>query len=211
MAFQTIDYERWERREIYEAFHRTGIYVTVQMDITELRAALEKRGLRLYPALIYCVCRVVNSHEEYRYGYDENHNIGIWDVLHPFYTLPRRDNGELFSMKYTEYAPDFTEFYRRFLEDSERGETCGRLICDEVLPKNIVGISAMPGARFSSFQFFGDQKEDLTPFVVFGKFYREGERTLIPVSGEFSHGVSDGVQISRFFEGLEDCAARLLE
>ena len=61
MAFQTIDYERWERREIYEAFHRTGIYITVQMDITELRAALKKRGLRLYPALIYCCLLYTSS------------------------------------------------------------------------------------------------------------------------------------------------------
>lgn len=211
MGFHKIDYEHWERREIYEAFHRTGIYVTVQMDITGLLPALKERGLRLYPALIYCVCRVVNSDRQYRYGYDENYDIGFWDLLHPFYTLPRRDNGELFSMKYTEYTPDFMEFYRRFLRDSEQGETCGRLLCDEVLPKNIVGITTMPGTRFSAFQFFGGQKEDLCPFVVFGQFYREGEKTLIPVSGEFSHGVSDGVQISRFFERLEDCAAGLLK
>ena len=99
MAFTPIDEQTWERREYLEVFRQTAIYLTAEVDITPLYRHTKARGEKLYPALIWCAAAVLNRHVHFRYGRDEAGRIGIWDVLHPYYTVPRRDAPDLFAMK----------------------------------------------------------------------------------------------------------------
>ena len=52
-------------------------------------------------------------------------------------------------------------------------------------------------------------KPDFTPFVLLGKVHPAGDRTVLPVGGEFAHAVNDGGHISGFFKELEETAAKL--
>ena len=196
MAFTPIDEQTWERREYLEVFRQTAIY------LTDVGGARCNPGAVHHPVLRY-ECRY------FRYGRDEAGRIGIWDELHPYYTVPRRDAPDLFAMKVTRFTPDYDAFLSRFREDYARAETCGRLLCDETLPPNVCGISAMPGLAFSAFSFGGDPKPDFTPFVLLGKVHPAGDRTVLPVGGEFAHAVNDGGHISGFFKELEETAAKL--
>ena len=135
MAFTPIDEQTWERREYLEVFRQTAIYLTAEVDITPLYRHTKARGEKLYPALVWCVAAVLNRHAHFRYGRDEAGRIGIWDELHPYYTVPRRDAPDLFAMKVTRFTPDYDAFLSRFREDYARAETCGRLLCDETLPQ----------------------------------------------------------------------------
>ncbi|WNX84849.1 CatA-like O-acetyltransferase [Agathobaculum sp. NTUH-O15-33] len=204
MFFTPIDYERWERKEYLKYFQETAIYITADVDITALYGQIKRRGLRLYPALVYCAARVINQDQAFRYARDAQGNIGLWDVVYPYYTVPRLDDNALFSMKCTAYTADFAAFYEAFTGDYAQAETSGRLLCDPKLPENICGISITPELSFTAFSFGGSPKEDFTPFTLFGRFRREGERILLPVAGEFSHAVNDGLHISRFFQQLEE-------
>ena len=211
MGFTPVDPAAWERAEFLSLFGHTAVYMTVELDITGLLARLRRRELRLYPALVYCAANVINRFPEFRYGRNSRGENGQWDVVHPFYTVPRADNPALFSMKYTPYVPDFAAFYRAFADDCQAARTCGRLVADENLPENICGISAVPGTSFTSFSFGGDPKTDFIPFVLYGRYRQEGERVRLPVAGEFSHAVNDGFHISRFFRELEETADTLLD
>ena len=53
MSFIPIDPAAWERVEYFEYFQSTTLYITAQVDITLLYERLKRRGLRLYPALVY--------------------------------------------------------------------------------------------------------------------------------------------------------------
>lgn len=209
MSFVRINYDQWERKEFLEYFQNTAIYMTALIDISTLYKEIKQRGLRLYPALVYCAAKVINQHPEFRYAYDDQQNVGIWDTLHPYYTVPRKNNHMLFSMKCTQLTFDFSAFYADFVRDYALAERCGRLLCDESLPKNICGISIVPGLQYSSFSFGGSPKMDFTPFTLFGKFEQQGESVRLPVSGEFSHAVNDGAHISLFFQELEKTANQL--
>ena len=209
MAFTPIDESAWERREYLEVFRQTAVYLTAEADITPLYRRVRARGERLYPALIWCAAAVLNRHPHFRYGRDEAGRIGIWDVLHPYYTVPRRDAPDLFAMKVTPFTEDYQTFLAAFQTDYARAETCGRLLCDETLPPNLCGISAVPGLAFSAFSFGGDPKPDFTPFVLLGQVHPAGDRMMLPVGGEFAHAVNDGSHISGFFRELEETAAGL--
>ena len=120
MAFTPIDEQTWERREYLEVFRQTAIYLTAEVDITPLYRHTKAQGEKLYPALIWCAAAVLNRHVHFRYGRDEAGRIGIWDVLHPYYTVPRRDAPDLFAMKVTRFTPDYDAFLSRFREDYAR-------------------------------------------------------------------------------------------
>lgn len=202
MPFNPIDYEKWERKEIYEHFKGTVMYTTVQMDISRLLQRVKSGGQRLYPALIHCIAAVVNSCADYRYGLVEG-NIGWWDAIHPCFTVPRKGKPELFSMAVTSYEDDFGAFLQRWLADYARAETCGRLMSDAWTP-DTMGITAAPGLPFTSFAFSdADGKEDFAPFIIIGKYELKGDRVIMPVCGEFVHSVNDGYHVSRFFELLQ--------
>lgn len=161
MAFTPIDEQTWERREYLEVFRQTAIYLTAEVDITPLYRHTKARGEKLYPALIWCAAAVLNRHVHFRYGRDEAGRIGIWDVLHPYYTVPRRDAPDLFAMKVTRFMPDYDVFRQDFQADYARAETCGRLLCDETLPQMSAVSPARPGLAFSAFSFGGDPQAGL--------------------------------------------------
>ena len=92
--FTALDFDHWPRREIFTCFRRTAIYLTVQVDVTGLWRRCKRGGLRLYPALIYGAARVVNGDPAFRYGFDQQGRLGLWDRLTPYYTVPRREGGE---------------------------------------------------------------------------------------------------------------------
>ena len=209
MAFTPIDEQTWERREYLEVFRQTAIYLTAEADITAMYKRVKNRGEKLYPALIWCVAAVLNRHVHFRYGRDQAGRIGIWDMLHPYYTVPRREAPDQFAMKVTPFTADYRTFLAAFQADYAQAESCGRLLCDEALPPNLCGISAVPGLAFSAFSFGGDPKPDFTPFVLLGKVHPQEDRMVLPVGGEFAHAVNDGGHISGFFKELEETAAGL--
>lgn len=209
MSFTPIDLAAWERREYLDFFGTSSIYMTMQIDITVLSREVKRRGLRLYPALVFCAAKVLNAHREFRYAYNERRELGVWDAVHPYYTVPRKDCPELFSMKCTAFSERFTDFYGRFVCDYAQAEACGKLLCDKDMPPNICGMSIVPDLHYSAFCFGGEPKADLTPFTMFGGFARDGERVMLPVTGEFSHAVNDGVHVSRFFREFEAAANTL--
>lgn len=209
MGFTKIDFDTWKRKEYFDFFKDSPIYMTVEMDVTQLFDKAKAAGFRLYPALVYCAAKVINSDPAFRYGRNEQGCIGLWDRLHPYYTVPRLDDGELFSMKCTEFTEDFAAFYKAFTADYETAQSCGRLLCDKALPPDICGISIVAGISYQAFSF-GGMKEDFTPFVMFGKITERNGRRMMPVTGEFSHAVNDGIHIERFFNELEKNMRTLL-
>ena len=202
-SFTRIDYEHWPRREYYEFFGRTTIYMTVQLDIRPLWDRVKERGEKLYPALLYGAARVINSDENFRYDLDAQGHVGHWDRMDPYYTVPRLDGSGLFSMVCTPYAETYAEFYDAYLRDAAAAGGCGKLICG-VLAPNGFGVTTVPGTHHTSFCFAGDPKQDLKPFLLYGKAEREGDRVLLPVTGEFAHGVHDGTHVSQFFDRLKE-------
>lgn len=154
--------------------------------------------------MIHCVAKVINEHSDYRYACDDDKIMGIWDILHPMYTLPRKDAPHLFTMAVTEYREDFDDFYRTFIDDYAKAEICGNLFYNTSGYKNVMGITAMPNLHFSSFSFGAEVKPDFTPFTVIGKYENLQEGVIMPVCGEFAHSVNDGYHITKYFQKLEE-------
>lgn len=208
--FHRIDLTTWKRLPYYNHYLnqlRCTFSITVNLDITSLQQKLKEKGVKLYPVLIYSLAKVVNSHEEFRTSTDEHGNIGVWEKMHPSYTLFHKES-ETFSEIWTPWCEALPEFINRYRQDIlEFGDKEG--ICPKPqMPDNTFPVSSLPWSTFTGFNLnvFGDGSY-LLPIFTWGKYFKEHrdgkDQTLIPLSIQVHHAVCDGYHVSRFINELQ--------
>ena len=125
MKFTPIDRTTWERNSHYDYYTnllKCGYSVTVSLDITKLHQQVKEKGLKFYPAFVYCVSKQIAVTKEFRMGRDKEGNPGYYDILHPNYTIFHEDD-HTFSDVWTGYTEDFKTFYKNMRDDMETYKT----------------------------------------------------------------------------------------
>lgn len=79
IKFNRIDLEKWNRREYFN--HYTNevpctYSLTVNIDITSLRATIKEMNKKIYPAQIYMIANAVNQHKEFRMATNPQGELG---------------------------------------------------------------------------------------------------------------------------------------
>ena len=204
-TYHIVDRSTWSRGALFQYYldsMRVVMSLTVDMDVTPLVRYVKGRGLKFYPALIWAVSRVINAHDEFKYGWDTSGNLIRWDVVSPSYAHFHRED-ENFTKLVTEYAERLPEFHARFLRDRERYRTLRAVV--EHQPPNHFDVPCLPWVRYRSFDMhIFDSGTYLAPVVTWGKYEQEGARTVLPVSMNIHHAVADGFHLSRFFLALQE-------
>ncbi|UXY16354.1 chloramphenicol acetyltransferase [Chitiniphilus purpureus] len=210
--FTPIDLARWPRREIFERFNdsrRCNFDMATHVDVTPLLHACHTRGFRFFPAIAAAICQVINTHQEYRSELDDAGTPGYWNVLHPMYTVFNPDN-ETFTHVLTEYGGDVADFCSRLQADIAQYRGCTDLYPQQPLPRNLFAITTVPWVSFISISYhLYDDGRYMIPFVTLGKYFAQGEQTLLPVNVRFHHAVCDGYHAGRFFNALQEAVARM--
>lgn len=209
MNFKKIDMENWDRKEYYNWFttkNRCKINMTMNIDVTNLIKTIKKNKLRCYPTFTYITARVLNKHDEFKMNFDENGNLGIYDIVHPRYPI-FHDSDEKISILWSEYSEDFKVFYNNFINDINTYGERRSMAAKGDFPPNCFDMSSLPWSSFTSFDC--PPTHDivwLPPFVMVGKFFGSGEKILMPVAISVHHATCDGYHVSRFFSEFEDLA-----
>lgn len=205
MNNQIVDFNTWTRGKLFQFYMeemRVVMSLTVDLDVTALAAYGRERGLKFYPSMIWAVSRVVNSHDEFKYGWDEDGNLVQWDVVSPSYADFHRED-ENFTKLVTPYAEDLFEFHARFLRDRERYREV-RAIVDHQ-PPNHFDVSCLPWVRYRHFDVHVfDEGKFLAPVITWGKYERERGKLVMPLTMNIHHAVADGFHLSRFFREVQE-------
>lgn len=171
-----------------------------QLDISRLR----REGQKLYPTLLYHLAGEVNRHEEFRTALDGAGRLGIYDCLHPCYTVFHPES-ETFSNLWTAYDPDYETFCAACRRDMEEYGNNPGLEGKPGTPENTFPVSMLPWAGFTGFHLNLQKGYDyLLPIFTMGKYCREGGRTLLPLAVQVHHAVCDGFHLCRFVNGLQE-------
>ena len=64
-------------------------------------------------------------------------------------------------------------------------------------------VSTMPGITFTSFVQPTPYPADSNPRFMFGKYFAEDDRVLLPFSVQVNHALVGGQQLTAFFERLD--------
>ncbi|MBQ2667750.1 MAG: chloramphenicol acetyltransferase CAT [Clostridia bacterium] len=210
--FTPIDLQTWERGQIFYYFSKmapTGYALTVDVDVTQMRAALEKAKLKFFPAYLWLVTKTLNAQPAFRIA-EKDGQIGFYDTLTPLYAA-FHDDDKTFSLMWTPYEADFGAFYAAYMENQRRyGENHGVLAQpDRLPPPNAYTVSCIPWVPFTHFSVHSyENKPYYFPSVEAGKFRMENGRLKMPLSITCHHAATDGWHIHLFLEQLQADADR---
>lgn len=202
MLFTPVDMEKWSRKEHFEQFYHNvpaSFNITVELDISNLM----RKELKLYPAMLYLLSRLVNKYDNFRMAFDENGVLGFFDIVHPAYTLFHKEN-ETFSGIWSEYTPDFTSFCGNYAADVTAYGNIMKYQAKPDCPPNIFYVSMLPWIHFSSFDLNLEQGHNyLMPIFTLGKYITDNGKTLLPFAALVHHAVCDGWHVSKFINELQ--------
>lgn len=211
MKFNLINVENWDRKPYFDHYFndtRCTFSLTANIDITQLLQQLQKQNLKFYPALIYMITRVVNTHVEYRTCLDEQGRLGYWEEMSPSYTIFHNDD-KSFSDLWTDYHIDFPTFYKRYLDDIKRYGDVKAFSPKDEAPPNLVSISCLPWTSFTGFNLnIFHEDTYLLPIITGGKYFKQDDKVLLPIAFQAHHAVCDGYHASRFYDELQQLADR---
>lgn len=202
MTFTPIDRAHWARKEYFDHYFSQVpcTYSTVfQLDITRLR----QQGQKLYPTMLYHIASEVNLHEEFRTALDGTGRLGIYDQMHPCYTIFHRES-ETFSNLWTEYTPDYETFCEAYRQDMAQYGGNPGMEAKPGTPENTFPVSMLPWASFEGFNLNLQKGYDfLLPIFTMGRYQEKDGKTLLPLAVQVHHAVCDGFHLCRFVNGLQ--------
>jgi chloramphenicol O-acetyltransferase type A len=178
--------------------------MTLNLNLTALLNEIKRREIKLYPTMIYLLSAVVNRHEEFRTSIDANDNVGVFDLLHPSYTIFQKDD-ETFTNIWTEYTPSFSDFYKQYLVDVENYGKIKSFIAKPNPPSNIFTISSIPWVIFTGFNLnLPTATKYLLPIFTTGKYFEQNGKIWLPIAIQVHHAVCDGFHAARFINDLQE-------
>lgn len=137
-------------------------------------------------------------------GRDEQGRPGIWDVVHPNYTIFHKDD-HTFSDIWSYYDKDFWKFYKNVTKDMEACKDHKGTKGKDNQPPNFYCISCVPWMDFTGYgTWVPGGQPNLFPIITFGKYVDEGERKKMSVALTISHAAADGYHTSMLFERLQE-------
>lgn len=213
--FKPIDTNSWKRKPYFDHYFnqiRCTYSITANIDITNVLSFKDRNKVKLYPLLIYVISKAVNKYEEFRTAINDRGEIGVWETLSPCYTVFHKDS-ESFSNIWTEWNDNLNLFLSNFEQDSKRFGQIDRIDAKPNTPANVFPISSLPWTTFTGFNLniFADGTY-LLPIFTYGKYFKDGNRYLIPLSIQVHHAVCDGFHVSRLINEIQqECSNMALK
>jgi chloramphenicol O-acetyltransferase type A len=203
-----LDIANWSRRELFEffiAYSNPYFNVCANVDVTKLLTLVrEQPQVKISLAVHYFALRVANEIEPFRYRLKDE-KVFVYDVINGGTTvlLPN----ESFAYAYFDYHRDFKKFIEgmaRAVDDIRTGS--GKL--KPTMRDDVIYHTTLPWISFTSFAHARTKgRGDSVPRFVFGKFFKENDRTLMPISIEVHHALMDGLHVGRYLNRLEEALA----
>lgn len=212
--FQPVDPLTWERKPYFDYYYNTiksNYTINANVDITDLLKQIQEGGLKFFPVFLYVIMRSINQNKEFRTGFDSDHRLGHWNYVVPSYTIFHKDD-HTFSDIWSEYREDFSGFYQTVCADMETYKEVKGIKARPDCPANYCSVSSIPWLSFTGLnQDTYAESSMLFPLIRFGKYFTEGDKTLLPVAVFVKHAVADGYHTCKLINDMQEYSFRAKE
>lgn len=203
--YTKVDLNEWNRGRLFKTYidnMRIVMSLTVDVDVTNLIQFCEKNNLKFYPSMLWIVSKVVNSHDEFKYAWNDKGDLIKWNFISPSYTEFHKED-ESFTKLVTEFSDDLFEFHVRFMLDKENHKRDRGFL--ENQPLNFFDVSCLPWVKYSHFDVHVfDEGKFLAPVITWGKFEKVQGKHIMPLTMNIHHAVADGFHLCRFFNEVQE-------
>ena len=166
-------------------------------DVSRLRKASRKSGIKFTVLLCWCICKAASSIEEFFLLPTQGH-LYRFDKLAVNVIVQNEKGGiTLCDVPYSEDIKQFNADYHAVT--SLAAKTCKSTSLEDSM---IIGTSALPHTELDAVvnQYSGRWNN---PFLVWGRYRKGLFKTTLPISLQFHHAQMDGMQACRFLNNLQ--------
>lgn len=199
-----IDLATWNRKEHFEhfsAFDDPFFGVTVNVDCTRSYHDAKERGVPFSLLVLHRIITAASKVEEFRYRIEDG-KVVCYDSLIPEATVGRPDF--TFSFASFPYDADEMTFIRNAQAETERLQQTTGLNKGKAYHPNAIHYSTLPWYTFTDMKHPTSMRSgDSVPKISTGKFFREGDKLMLPISITCHHGLIDGYHVGRLIEILD--------
>ena len=204
-----IDMETYPRRSHFDYFRSLAYpYVgfTANVDVTNPLRFAKMSGGSSFLAALYVAVKAANAVPELRQRIVGD-DIVEFDYCNIGYTVALPD--KTFCNCYTESRMPILEFFRDAKQrQAEAMEHPGFVNPDED-ETGLIFASCIPWLAFTQCIQPSPIPADCNPRIVFGKYIKEGDRTLMPLHIQCNHALVDGYHLSEFYRIFQEMADAL--
>ena len=212
-SYKKVDFSTWQRAEKFNYFlneEKCVINVTANVDVTDLVAKCKQHGLKFYTVIICLLTKVLNEEEYFRFGYDKDHNVILYDHINPFYT-DSVSGGESFNCIVTDYCSDMKMLYENITADRAKYYGMETLAPDN-MSDTIFSITAAPWLHYTQLNLNDAAHPDsLAPAIALGKYELHEEKLMMPLTLWIHHAVCDGFHVGKFYSEMQKLMPKVLD
>lgn len=202
-----LDMNTYPRRSHFDYFRSLAfpyVGLTANVDVTNLiRRAKELKGSS-FLAILWAASQAANAVPELRQRI-EGDAIVEYDHCNCGHTVALSDH------TFCNCTTDCRRSLEEFLVYGKRCQEEAALHTGFVNPdedeSGMIFTSCVPWVTFTQVVQPVPIPADCNPRIVFGKFFPEGDRTMMPLHIQCNHALVDGYHISRFYQEFERIAA----
>ena len=201
--FRALNLDAYPRRAHFEYFRAMAnpyVGTTVNLDITAFRARQRAEDKPFFLSLLHCAARAANAVPEFRQRID-GEGIVEYDFCRTSHTVARLDGTYAYCVLDARLSLD--AFLSEGIEAQRRAAEQGG-VDDGPDARELIFVSCLPWLSYVALTQPTPVPADSNPRLTWGKYFEDGGRTLLPFTVLVNHALVDGLQISRFYECLED-------
>ncbi len=203
---EIIDINKWSRKEHFEFFNTFDdpfFDIVANVDCTIAYQKAKEQHISFFLYYLYQSLKTVNSIEEFKYRLEDG-NVVKYNEIHAAPAIDREDNS--FGFSFINYDSNSLDFYKKAKQEIDAvRQTKGLNFTPNAIRNDVVHYSVVPWYSFTSLSHPRNFKTGgSVPKIVFGKYYKENGRLLMPVSINCHHGFMDGYHVGVYFEKFQE-------
>ena len=199
-----IDLETYPRRSHFEYFSSLAfpyIGLTANVDVTNLLRYAKGKGGATFHAVLWAAAKAANSVPELRQRIVDG-QIVEFEHCNVGYTVALEDH--TFCNCYTESRMSMDEFFVDAKRRQEEAKKHPGFVNPDEDETGLIFTSCVPWVAFTQCVQPVPIPADCNPRIVFGKYIREGKRTLMPLHIQCNHALVDGWHVAEFFRIFQE-------
>ena len=203
---KTIDLEAYPRRSHYEFFKSYAypyIGITANVDVTNLYDTAKNRGGSPFLAFLWAAATAANSVPELRQRM-VGEGIVEYDHCDTAHTVALPD-GTFVNCR-TDCRRSFGEFLAYGRQCQEEAKHRHGFVQPGEDETELIFVSSTPWLTFTQVIQPTPIPADSNVRIVFGKFFEQGGRKLMPLAIQCNHALVDGLHVGQFFQKFQELA-----
>lgn len=187
---------RQKHFDFFNAMSNPHFGVTVNVDITDfLELVRQSAALRFTPAIVYLIARAAHEVPNFKWRI-RGQEVVEHEHIRPSFAVPTKTGA--FSFCTVRYDADPMNFHRAaeaMMEEMAKNPSFE----DEPGMDDYLYLSTFPWASFTNVEHaMHNDPADSVPRIVWGKYFKQDDKVLMPLSIHAHHAVVDGSDLGAY-------------